>query len=71
MSSLKEAKIKWLKFISDNNFGASQVLGGDVFDEDEQIIAIFSYNGRCWKPSNIGNEYYQYLPDMDNEIYLN
>lgn len=70
VSSLKDAKKKWLKFISDNNFGASQVLGGDVFNDDDQVIAIISYNGRCWKPSKIGNEYYQCLPDTDNEIHL-
>ena len=65
VDSLIEARSVWNKYINnmaENGLGASSVCGGDVFENGE-IIAIFSYNGRCWEPDykSEGNEYYRYF----------
>lgn len=60
VTSLIEAKKVWLKYTE--FLGSRQVIGGDIFDDNGNVIAIFSYNGRCWQPDTVGNEYYQRSP---------
>ncbi|WP_318493561.1 zinc ribbon domain-containing protein [Photobacterium leiognathi] len=60
VTSLVEAKELWLSSIE--GLGSSEVFGGDVFNEQMEVIAVFSYNGRCWLPSDTGNEYFERFP---------
>jgi hypothetical protein len=62
---LKDAKDKWLEFLSTQEYNR-YTIGGDVFDGDV-VVAIFSSNGRCWKPGTESNEYYKHLKS-DEEI---
>ncbi|MDF4421787.1 hypothetical protein [Vibrio parahaemolyticus] len=64
---LKEAKEKWLEFLNTQDYNRYTV-GGDVFEGDE-VVAIFSPNGRCWKPGTESNEYYKRLKS-DEEIII-
>lgn len=69
VETLKEAQKIWLAFIKENALGSRDVLGGDIFNEKDEVIAVISYNGRCWEPANYGNEYYQKL-ESNREIIL-
>ncbi|NQZ49710.1 MAG: hypothetical protein HRT95_05825 [Moritella sp.] len=63
---LADAKRKWLAFTDEQEFGR-YTLGGDVFDSNDEVICIFSPNGRLWEPSDKGNEFYKRL-SSDVEI---
>ncbi|HBC3404885.1 hypothetical protein P3602_21475 [Vibrio parahaemolyticus] len=57
---LKDAREKWREHKEQQDYNR-YTLGGDVFDGDE-VVAVFSPNGRCFKPSDKGNEYFKRLP---------
>ena len=71
VDSLKAAKKIWLKYITDNDLGGSNSLGGDVYNANGELIGIFSYNGRLWEPDleSEGNEYYKHFPS-NTEIVI-
>ncbi len=62
--SLKAAKKIWRNYITENNLGGSNYLGGDVYNDKGELIGIFSYNGRLWEPDfeSERNEYYKHFP---------
>ena len=64
---LKDAREKWLEFLNTQDYDR-YTIGGDVFEGDE-VIAIFSPNGRCWKPGTESNEFYKRLKS-DEEIII-
>lgn len=49
VKDLKEASRICSSFIEENDLGAGNWTGGDVY-EGENIIARVSYNGRVWEP---------------------
>lgn len=61
---LKAAQKIWRNYITDNDLGGSNYLGGDVCNAKGELIGIFSYNGRLWEPDleSEGNEYYKHFP---------
>ncbi|EGQ7973620.1 hypothetical protein I7Z51_002544 [Vibrio parahaemolyticus] len=63
VTDLKDARAKWREFTSKQDYNR-YTLGGDVFD-GEEVVAVFSPNGRCFKPSDKGNEYFKRLPSTE------
>ena len=63
VADLKEAKKKWLEFTDKQDYNR-YTLGGDVF-YGNTVVAVFSPNGKCYKPSTKSNEYYQCLPSAE------
>ena len=55
ISSLWEASEAVGKFILDNDLGAGNWAGGDVFNKEGKVIARISYNGRAWTPEPYPN----------------
>ena len=41
--------------------GKLAVYGWRCQNDAGEIVAIFSENGRIWKPGKVGNEYYEFL----------
>ncbi|GIC77083.1 hypothetical protein [Moritella sp. F3] len=60
VDDLADAKRKWMAFTDEQEFGR-YTLGGDVFDSNDEVIGIFSPNGRLCEPSDKGDEYYKRL----------
>jgi hypothetical protein len=52
VNSLLEAKNLTQKFIKEFNLVGSNWIGGRVIDEENQLIAYISYNGRVWQDEN-------------------
>lgn len=59
VTDLKQARAIWKQFVAGQEFNR-YTGGGDVYKGDE-VVAVFSFNGRCWQPSDKGNEYYPRL----------
>ena len=49
VSSLREASQICRKFIDDNELGGGNWTGGDITDDEGDLIGYVSYNGRVWK----------------------
>jgi hypothetical protein len=52
VQSLLEAVSACENFIDTNNLGGGNWSGGDVFDDENKLIAHISYNGRVWEPGD-------------------
>lgn len=52
VKSLQEASEVCRKFIDDNELGAGNWSGGDIF-KDDVLVARVSYNGSVWQRKNV------------------
>lgn len=49
VKSFKEASELCQQFIEDNDLGAGNWSGGEIFNDKNEVIAHVSYNGRVWE----------------------
>ncbi len=54
VDSFKQASDECIKFIDENELGGGNWSGGDILNDEGEVIASVSYNGRVW--DNKGNE---------------
>ncbi|AZL83335.1 hypothetical protein EIJ81_00260 (plasmid) [Aliivibrio salmonicida] len=67
VKDFKEARKVWLSFCSEQSFNR-YTIGGEIMKGDD-VIAVLATNGKCFKPSDNGNEYYIRFPsDIKIEI---
>ncbi|MUJ20442.1 hypothetical protein [Aliivibrio fischeri] len=67
IKDFKEAKQVWLSFCNEQNYNR-YTIGGEIMKGND-VIAVLTTNGKCFKPSAQGNEYYIKLPsDIEIEI---
>ena len=54
VESLPAASAAVRQFIELNDFGASDFVGGEIYDSStNRFIAKVSYNGRIWNPQGV------------------
>lgn len=49
VKTFKEASEACVKFIMDNDLGSGNWFGGEIYDDNNKVIAHVSYNGRVWE----------------------
>lgn len=54
INSFEEASAECTSFIHHNQLGSGNWTGGKVTDNNGNVIATVSYNGRVWKPRKKG-----------------
>lgn len=52
VESFQEASKVCSEFIDKNELGGGNWTGGNIYDENETLIARVSYNGRVWDLNN-------------------
>ncbi len=56
VQSLSEARQKCLDYINENDLGGGNWSGGEVINDQGEVIAYISYNGRVWESTNFEKE---------------
>ena len=49
VKNLKEAQRACRKYIEDNDLGGGNWTGGNIYNDEGDIVGYISYNGRAWE----------------------